>query len=112
MDSSLSLSSLISVQPNLTLEQALKIMAEEALNQVPVVSAPGLIVGVATIATIRAKIGKGEISCKDQIETAVSSNFKKVSLDTNLRTLSRVLDTNHVALVIHQQKLCETLLHS
>ena len=110
--SSLSLSSPISVQPNLTVEQALKIMAEENLSQIPVVSALGLIVGVATLAGIRAKIGKGEISCNDQIKAAVSCNFKKVSLETNLRTLSRVLDTDHFALVVHHQKQCETLLHS
>ena len=110
--SSLSLSSPISVQPNLTVEQALKIMAEENLSQIPVVSALGLIVGVATLAGIRAKIGKGSISCNNQIQTAVSSNFKKVSLETNLRTLSRVLDIDHFVLVVHHQKLCETLLHS
>merc|ERR1719500_2649453 len=103
--SSISLSSPISVQPNLTVEQTLKIMAQESLNQLTVVSASGLIVGVVTLAGIRGKIGQGEISCNDQIETAVASNFKKVSLETNLRTLSRVLDTDHFAPVVHQQKL-------
>merc|ERR1712110_800321 len=95
--SSLSLPLPISVQHKVTVEQALKIMAQENLNQLPVVSAPGLIVGVATLAGIRGKIGKGEISCSDQIKTAVSTNFKKVSLETNLRTLSRALDTDHFA---------------
>merc|ERR1711974_122531 len=86
-------------------EQALKIMAQENLNQLPVVSAPGLIVGVATLAGIRGKIGKGEISCSNQIETAVSTNFKKVSLETNLRTLSRAMGTDHIAVVVHHLKL-------
>lgn len=110
--SSLSLSLPISVQPTVTVEQVLKIMAQEGLNQLTVVSASGLIVGVVTLAGIRGKIGQGEISCNDQIETAVASNFKKVSLETNLRTLSRVLDTDHFAPVVHQQKLCETLLQN
>ena len=110
--SSLSLSLPISVQPTVTVEQVLKIMAQEGLNQLTVVSASGLIVGVVTLAGIRGKIGQGEISCTDQIETAVASNFKKVSLETNLRTLSRVLDTDHFAPVVHQQKLCETLLQN
>ena len=107
--SSLSLSLPISVQPKVTVEQALKIMEQKGLNQLPVVSAPRLIVGVATLAGIRGMIGKEEISFSDQIKTAVSTNFKKVSLGTNLRTLSRILDTNHFALVVHHQKLCETL---
>ena len=92
-----------------TVEQALKIMEQKGLNQLPVVSAPRLIVGVATLAGIRGMIGKEEISFSDQIKTAVSTNFKWVSLGTNLRTLSRILDTNHFALVVHHQKLCETL---
>ena len=93
----------------MTVEQALKIMEQKGLNQLPVVSAPRLIVGVATLAGIRGMIGKEEISFSDQIKTAVSTNFKKVSLGTNLRTLSRILDTNHFVLVVHHQKLCETL---
>ena len=61
--SSISLSSPISVQPNLTVEQALKIMAQESLNQLPVVSCAGVIVGVASLAAIRVKLGRGEIGC-------------------------------------------------
>ena len=107
--SSISLSSPISVQPNLTVEQALKIMAQEGLNQLPVVSSAGVIVGVATLAAIRVKLGRGEISCSDQIETVVNINIKKVSLETNLGTLSRVLDIDHFALVVHHQKLCKAI---
>ena len=70
--SSLSLSLPISVQPKVTVEQALKITEQKGLNQLQVVSAPGLFLGVATLAGIRGMIGKEEISFSDQIETTVS----------------------------------------
>ena len=43
----------------------------------------------------------------DPVEAATYSTFKKLNLDTTLSKLSRVLDTEHFALVVHNQRLCE-----
>ena len=35
------------------------------------------------------------------------SQFHKVPLDQTLGTLSRILEKDHFALIVHNQKLCE-----
>ena len=44
------------------------------------------------------------------MEAATYSTFKKLNLDTTLSRLSRVLDTEHFALIVHNQRLCEYFL--
>jgi len=39
------------------------------------------------------------------VETAVYTQFKKLSMDTTLCRLNRILDTDHFALVVHNQRL-------
>ena len=43
----------------------------------------------------------------DPIQKATYSTFKKVNLETTLGKLSRILDSEHFALVVHSQKLCK-----
>ena len=43
----------------------------------------------------------------DPVEAVTYSTFKKLNLETTLSKLSRVLDTEHYALVVHNQRLCE-----
>jgi hypothetical protein len=43
----------------------------------------------------------------DPIEKATYNTFKKVTLDTTLGKLNRILDSEHFALVVHSQRLCE-----
>ena len=44
------------------------------------------------------------------MEAATYNTFKKLNLDTTLSRLSRVLDTEHFALIVHNQRLCEYFL--
>ena len=43
----------------------------------------------------------------DPVEAVTYNTFKKLNLETTLSCLSRVLDTEHFALVVHNQRLCE-----
>ena len=43
----------------------------------------------------------------DPIEKATYNTFKKVTLDTTLGKLNRILDSEHFALVVHSQRLCK-----
>ena len=43
----------------------------------------------------------------DPVEAVTYSTFKKLNLETTLSKLSRVLDTEHYALVVHNQRLCK-----
>merc|ERR1719285_231231 len=89
--SSLELSAPFSVQPTVTVEQAVEIMVKEGFDQLPVLTAKGKILGVATLGSLKAKLMKG-----------------KLCLDTTLSKLNRILDTDHFALVVHKQRIYTT----
>ena len=105
--SSLELSAPFSVQPTVTVEQAVEIMVKEGFDQLPVLTAKGKILGVATLGSLKAKLMKGKICSTDPVETAVYTQFKKLCLDTTLSKLNRILDTDHFALVVHKQRICK-----
>ena len=50
---------------------------------------------------------QGKVNGTDPVEAATFQTFKKLNLETTLSKLSRVLDTEHFALVVHNQRLCE-----
>jgi cystathionine beta-synthase len=103
--SSLELSAPFSVQPTVTVEQAVEIMVKEGFDQLPVLTAKGRIVGVATLGSLKAKLMKGKIHSTDPVEAAVYTQFKKLCLDTTLSKLNSILDTDHFALVVHKQRI-------
>ena len=45
----------------------------------------------------------------DTVSKAVYTTYKKVTLDTTLNQLNRILDKEHFALVVHQQRLCKEI---
>ena len=63
---------------------------------------------MATLGSLKAKLLKGKIHATDPVESAVYTQFKKLSLDTTLARLNRILDTDHFALVVHNQRLCKS----
>merc|ERR1711902_14145 len=108
--SSLDLSAPLSILPTVTVEQAIDIMVREGFDQLPVITESGKIVGVATMGSLKAKLVKGKVNPTDPVEAATYNTFKKLNLDTTMGRLSRVLDTEHFALVVHNQRLCEYFL--
>jgi len=62
-------------------------------------------VGVATMGSLKAKMLKGKVNATDPVEAASYNTFKKLNLDTTLSKLNRILDTEHFALVVHNQRL-------
>jgi len=75
------------------------------VDQLPVITESGKIVGVATLGSLKAKLLKGKVNGTDPVEAATFQTFKKLNLETTLSKLSRVLDTEHFALVVHNQRL-------
>merc|ERR1712066_325709 len=103
--SSLQLSAPLSVLPHLSVEQAITIMNEEGYDQLPVIDETGKIEGVATLGSLKAKVLKGKVMPTDAVDKAAYHTFKKVTLDTSLEKLDRILDKEHFALVVHSQRL-------
>ena len=63
--------------------------------------------GVATLGSLKSKLLKGKVQPTDAVSKATFTTFKKVTLDTTLEKLDRILDREHFAFVVHQQRLCE-----
>lgn len=103
--SSLELSAPLTITPDLTVEQAIQVMNSEGYDQLPVVDATGRIEGVCTLGSLRAKALKGNVMKDDPVVKATYNTFKKVTLDTTLEKLDRILDKEHFALVVHSQRL-------
>eukprot|EP00092_Neocalanus_flemingeri_P014100 GFUD01015209.1.p1 GENE.GFUD01015209.1~~GFUD01015209.1.p1 ORF type:complete len:583 (-),score=126.94 GFUD01015209.1:985-2733(-) len=103
--SSLELSAPLSILPSVAVEHAIDIMVKEGFDQLPVITESGKIVGVATMGSLKAKLLKGKVNATDPVEAATYNTFKKLSLDTTLTKLNRILDTEHFALVVHNQRL-------
>merc|ERR1719336_2755695 len=103
--SSLELSAPLSILPSVPVEHAIDIMVREGFDQLPVITESGKIVGVATMGSLKAKLLKGKVNATDPVEAVAYNTFKKLNLETTLSKLSRVLDTEHFALVVHNQRL-------
>jgi len=103
--SSLELSAPLSILPTVSVENAIEIMSREGYDQLPVIQATGEIGGVVSLGSLKAKLLKGKIMSDDPIMKATYSTFKKVTLDTTLGKLNRILDSEHFAMVVHSQRL-------
>merc|ERR1711976_310911 len=91
--------------PNLSVDQAIAIMNAEGYDQLPVVDESGHIEGVATLGSLKSKVLKQMVQPSDPVRKATYNTFKKVTLDTTLEKLDRILDKEHFALVVHSQRL-------
>lgn len=103
--SSLELSAPLSIMPDLSVDQTIKIMNSEGYDQLPVIDESGNIVGVATLGSLKLKVLKGKVQLYDPVVKATYNTFHKVNLDTTLEKLDRILDKEHFALVVHSQRL-------
>lgn len=54
-----------------------------------------------------AKILSAKIEGSSPVQQSLYSQFRKIKLDTTLGKLSRILDRDHFALVVHTQRLCK-----
>ena len=63
--------------------------------------------GVISLGNLKSKILKGKVFGTDTVAKAIYTTYKKVTLDTTLIKLNRILDKEHFALVVHQQRLCK-----
>lgn len=103
--STMELSAPLSVLPDITVEQTIDIMNTEGYDQLPVIDTAGAIRGVATLGSLKSNLLKGKVKSEDAVSKATYNTFRKVTLDTTLEKLHRILDTEHFALVVHSQRL-------
>ncbi|XP_076457602.1 cystathionine beta-synthase-like isoform X2 [Babylonia areolata] len=94
----------LTVTPTVTLQEALDLLNREGFDQVPVVDEAGAIQGMVTVGNILAQMVKNKVGPSDPVANIMYKQFKMIKMDTRLGQLSRMLDTDHFVLVVHDQR--------
>ncbi|KAI2668470.1 Cystathionine beta-synthase [Labeo rohita] len=100
---SLNLSAPLTVLPTVTCQKTIKILKEKGFDQAPVVNESGLILGMVTLGNMLASVLAGKVKPSDSVSKVLYKQFKQIRLTDNLGKLSRILETDHFALVVHEQ---------
>lgn len=106
--SSLNLNAPLTVQSTVTIQETLNLLTKEGFDQVPVVDDEGSVMGMATVANLMSQVMRNKAMVTDPVSTVVYKQFKQVKLDTKLGRLSRILQTDHFVLVVHEQRQFQT----
>ncbi|XP_077468155.1 cystathionine beta-synthase a [Stigmatopora argus] len=100
---SLNLSAPLTVLPTVSCQRTIKILKEKGFDQAPVVDESGVILGMVTLGNMLASILAGKIKLSDPVSKVIYKQFKRIRLLDNLGKLSRILEIDHFALVVHEQ---------
>ncbi|XP_033866772.2 cystathionine beta-synthase-like protein isoform X2 [Acipenser ruthenus] len=99
----LNLSAPLTVLPSVTCQRTIEILKEKGFDQAPVVNESGLILGMITLGNMLASLLAGKVQPSDPVSKVLYKQFKKIHLNDNLGKLSCILETDHFALVVHEQ---------
>ncbi|XP_043191337.1 cystathionine beta-synthase-like isoform X1 [Amphibalanus amphitrite] len=95
----------MTVLPSVSCQDAIDIMNGEGFDQLPVVDQAGEVRGMVTLGSLMANIVSRRVEPSSTVDQVLYSQFHKVPLDKTLGTLSRILQKDHFALIVHDQKL-------
>ncbi|XP_042723167.1 cystathionine beta-synthase-like protein isoform X1 [Lagopus leucura] len=109
----LSLSAPLTVLPTVTCAKTVEILREKGFDQVPVVDESGVILGMVTLGNMLSSLLAGKVQPSDEVSKVIYKQFKQadnqesggnvINLKDNLGKLSHILETDHFALVVHEQ---------
>ncbi|KAL6484365.1 hypothetical protein MHYP_G00064100 [Metynnis hypsauchen] len=99
----LSLSAPLTVLSSVNIKNTITILKEKGFDQAPVVDEAGLILGMVTLGNMLSSVLAGKVSPEDSVIKVLYKQFKQVHLIDKLGKLSRILETDHFALVVHDQ---------
>ncbi|XP_063439094.1 cystathionine beta-synthase-like [Mytilus trossulus] len=105
--SSLSLRAPLTVTPTVTIQETLELLNKEGFDQVPVVNEAGLILGMLTVGNMMSQVVRSKVKPSDHVSAVMYKQFKKVQMGTTLGQISRMLDTDHFVVVVHDQRQYE-----
>ncbi|XP_064182640.1 cystathionine beta-synthase-like [Anguilla rostrata] len=93
----------LTVLPTVTIKRTITILKEKAFDQAPVVDESGVILGMVTLGNMLSSVLAGKVKPSDPVSKVLYKQFKQVRLIDNLGKISRILETDHFALVVHEQ---------
>ena len=67
-----------------------------------------LIKGVVTLGSLMSRLLSKKAEPKTPVDQVLYSQFKRVTLDTTLSKVSRILERDHYVIVFHNQRLCKS----
>jgi len=91
------------ISPKVTCNEAVHILEEQGYDQLPVVDETGEVLGVVTAGNLMANIISNRVKRSDSVSSVLYRHFKKVSLYTDLATVSTIFSKDHFALVTATQ---------
>jgi cystathionine beta-synthase len=91
------------ISPKVTCNDAVHILEEQGYDQLPVVDETGEVLGVVTAGNLMANIVSNRVKRTDSVSSCLYRHFKKVSLYTDLATVSNIFSKDHFALVTATQ---------
>ncbi|MBN3318456.1 CBS synthase, partial [Atractosteus spatula] len=103
----LNLSAPLTVLPTVTCQKTIEILKEKGFDQAPVVNESGLILGMVTLGNMLSSVLAGKVQPSDPVNKVLYKQFKQIHLNDNLGKLSRILEIDHFALVVHEQIQCK-----
>ncbi|XP_049951948.1 cystathionine beta-synthase isoform X1 [Schistocerca serialis cubense] len=103
--SSLGLKAPLTVLPSVTCQEAVDILRKEGYDQLPVVDESGSVQGMVTMGNLMSRLVNSRALPTDPVEKVLYRQFRKITLDTSLGKLSRLLERDHFVLVTHSQRL-------
>ncbi|XP_046402229.1 cystathionine beta-synthase isoform X2 [Ischnura elegans] len=103
--SSLGLEAPTTILPTVSCQEAVDIMRKESYDQLPVVDESGAVLGMVTMGNLMSLMVHSRAKPGDEVQKVLYRQFKKVSMDTTLGRLSRILEGDHFVLVVHSQRL-------
>jgi len=106
---SLDLRTPLTITPKIKCQAAIEIMNREQFDQLPVVNEGGYVLGMVTLGNLMGKMVSGKLTPDSPVSECIYDQFKKVSLTSSLKELSRILDRDYFALVVHSQTLYSDL---
>jgi len=102
--SALNLRGPLTVHPDVSVQDALRLLSREGFDQVPVVDETGNVTGMLTVGNMMSLVTKGKVKVTDPVGKALYKQFKQVTMDVTLGSLSQILNTDHYVVVVHDQR--------
>jgi len=98
----LGLSPPITIQSTISIKEAIKVLKNTGIDQMPVVSEDLKILGTVTIGNLTALVLSGRAGIDDPVERVLYRQFKKVTPTTSLAYLSQVFSNNTFVIVVDE----------
>eukprot|EP00127_Corallochytrium_limacisporum_P004445 Clim_evm7s163 gene=Clim_evmTU7s163 len=102
--SSLPLPTPLTISPTLSCQAAIKVLQKEGVDQLPVLDEKGAILGMVTEGNLHARLMSRKVRSQDPVTKVLYKQFKALSPGTSLGEIARILERDHFALVVSEQR--------